>query len=62
MTTNDFEKRVNKAIEDGEVHYCKNCNKAQPVELTFFNRDEDTEPTLLVCFICKESIGFIENL
>lgn len=54
--------QAEQAVVDGEVHYCEHCKKAQPVELTFFNPDEDDEPTLLVCLVCKEAIGFIENL
>lgn len=50
------------AVKDGEVHYCEHCKKKQPIELTFFNPDEDTEPTLIVCLVCKEAIDFIENM
>ncbi len=50
------------ATKDGEVHYCKNCGKIQPIELTYLNPDEDEEPTLIVCLVCNEGIGFIENL
>lgn len=50
------------AVKDGEVHYCPDCKKVQPIELAMFNPDEDTEPTLIVCLICHNAIGFIENL
>lgn len=38
--------------------YCESCKKCRPVKLTFFNPDEDTEPTLLVCEVCNEAIYF----
>lgn len=54
--------KLDQAVSNGEVHYCNNCKKVQPIELTFFNPDQDSEPSLIVCLVCKESIGFIENL
>jgi hypothetical protein len=57
-----MEKQAEQAIKDGELQYCKNCDKVQPVELTYFNPDEDIEPTLIVCLVCGESIGFIDCL
>ena len=57
-----MEQKKVEATKNGEVHFCKNCNKVQPVELVFFNPDEDEEPTLLICQVCNEAIGFIENL
>ena len=49
-------------IKVGEVYYCENCKKVQPVELVFYNPDEDDEEDLLICMICKEEIGFIQQL
>lgn len=50
------------ATKDGELHYCESCKKVQPIFLTCLNPDEDDEPSLIVCHICKEAIGFIENI
>lgn len=56
------EEKIKHAEFEGNRHFCSHCNKVQPVELTFFNPDEDTEPTLLVRLVCKEAIDFIEKL
>lgn len=47
------------AIKDGEVHTCPNCKKLQPIELVQFDPDEDKEPDLIRCMVCKEGIMFI---
>ena len=57
-----METQAQQAVKDGEVHHCPNCQKVQPIELTMFNPDEDSEPSLILCLVCKESIGFIENM
>lgn len=54
--------RTEQAIKDGEVYYCPNCKKVQPIELTYFDPDNNSEPTLIACLICREGIGFIDNL
>lgn len=54
--------KIKQAEQEGNIHYCPHCKKKQPIELTFYNPDEDTEPTLIVCLICREGIGFIENM
>lgn len=54
--------QIEQAKKNGEVHFCKHCDQVQPVELTYFDPDKDDEPTLLVCLVCHESIGFIETL
>ncbi len=55
--------QAEQAIKDGEVHYCENCKKIQPIELAHYNPDDITqEPDLIMCLICKDAIGFVENM
>lgn len=50
------------ASKNGETYYCESCKSVQPVELTLFDPDVDTEPNLIVCLTCQNQIGFINNL
>jgi len=54
--------KIKQAIYEGNIHYCPSCKKKQPIELTFFNPDEDDEPTLIACLVCGEGIDFIDNM
>lgn len=54
--------KAEQAVKDGEVHFCPNCKQVQPIELTYYNPDEDVDPTLIVCLICGEPIDFITNI
>lgn len=56
------EAKIKQAQYEGNIHYCPCCKKKQPIELTLYNPDEDEEPTLIVCLICGEGIGFIDNM
>ena len=56
------EEKIEQAISEGNIHYCPRCKKKQPIELTYYNPDEDEEPTLIQCLICLEGIGFIDDI
>lgn len=60
--TPELQKQIERAIEDGELHYCPNCKEKQPIELTHFDPDEEGEPDLIRCLICQEGIGFIDAM
>lgn len=57
-----METKISQAIKEGNIHYCPECKKKQPIDLTKFNPDEDDEPNMIVCLVCGEAIGFIETL
>lgn len=61
MGKNELIKQA-QAIIDCEVHYCENCKQKQPIELVKYDPDSEGEPDLIQCMVCKEAIGFIENL
>ena len=54
--------KIKQAKFEGNIHYCSFCKKKQPIELTYFNPNEDSEPELIVCLICGGGIGFIDNM
>lgn len=61
MMENDITK-FTQALNEGNIHYCENCKKKQPIELTKSDPDSDDEPDLIVCLVCGEAIDFIQNL
>lgn len=56
------EEKIKQAEYEGNIHYCPHCHEKQPIDLVYYNPDDDDEPELIVCLICGEAIGFIDSL
>ena len=49
--------KIKQAEYEGNIYFCPNCKKKQPIELAHYDPDEDVEPDLeaidfIVCLIC----------
>lgn len=53
------EEKIKQAVHEGNIDYCHECKKKQPIELTFFNPDEDGTEDFIQCLICGNGIRFI---
>ena len=54
--------KIRQAEYENNIHYCPDCKKKQPIELTYENPDTDDTPELIACLICGNGIGFIDDM